>query len=169
MSVVVGTSTGKVYLYSLKRQKLAAIRGEASTANRVVSLDFLDPKTLGKKQKGDLDFMFTNQKGELLFCSAEDELKTTGEAIDSKGLVSAQHFGRSVVLGNAQGELNLATIGYDKVSDIYSLAGNRRIFEDCPLPGLVNMKIDQRGSPRLACICQDKPPIVGIGHQGLRH
>lgn len=168
MSVVVGTSTGKVYLYSLKHQKITAVRGEAKRDNRVLGLDFLDAPGLGKKTGGQLDMVFANQKGELVLCPAEDELKTTGEQVSSQGLVAAQVAGRSVVCGSPQGELTLATISYDKSEDIYSVVDSRRIFEDVSLPGLSSLKLAGNSLTRLACLCQDRPPIVAISNKGPR-
>lgn len=167
MSVLVGTSTGKVYLYSLKSQKIAAVRGEARQANRVVGLDWIDAKSLGKKAPG-LDMVFANQKGELLFCSAEDELKTTGEQVSQHAAVAMQVTGRSVVTGNVQGELLLSTLAYDKKADIYSVADSSRIFETEALPGLTNLKLADNSLSRLACLCQDRPPNVAFDDLGIR-
>ena len=162
MSVVVGTSTGKVYLYNLKAKKLAATRGEAKKDNGVIGLDWIDAQALGNNSGSKMDILFANKKGELLLCPLEDELKTTGENVGQAGAVAMQHSDRSVVIGSADGSLNLTTLAYDGQEDLYSVAQTRRIFETSSLPGLSNLQVSKQGFSKLAALCQDKPPVVAF-------
>lgn len=169
MSVLCGTYTGKVYLYSLQKKRLAAIRGEAKPANRVVGLDWIDSSAFGNKTDIGQEVIYANQKGELVFTRMDDALKTTGDQIGESACIGFQYHGKSVVLASATGELTLVTLNFDKTDGIYEVANNHRIFADKALPNLTTIEKSDQGLSRLACLCQDKPPVVIFFSQGFRY
>jgi hypothetical protein len=160
MSVLCGTNTGKVYLYSLKKKRLTAIRGDAKPSNRIVGLDWLDSSAFENKSETGQEVVYANEKGELVFTRMDDALKTTGEQIGENACIGIQHYGKSVVVASSAGELSLITLGFDKNDGIYEVANNCRIFSERALPNLISIEKSDLGFSRLACLCQDKPPVV---------
>jgi hypothetical protein len=149
MSVLVGTSTGRVYLYSLEKKKVLARRGECSLANAVTGLNWLGASR---------NIVYANRKGELVVSNIDDELQTVGDKVidDCVSMTSAH---TSVVVGDKSGNLKLISLDYTQEDDSYAL-GEPTALLDKPRQKLVKVAFDQHTNTRVGVLCKEQPPAV---------
>lgn len=168
MSILLGTSVGKVYLYSLSKGKVVCKRGESTPFNNISGLDWMQEVDPFLNQ--DRSIAYATKKGDLVLSNLDDELRTIGDKVVPNAAVGFVQVGRSFLVGDNQGSIKIVPYDFDKNELIYSLGETSDLLKDSKITSLTQMRADPFNKNKLVILRADKPPMVVSFYQfGVRH
>ena len=155
MSVLLGTSTGRVYAYALGSGKVTATRGECVLGGGVVGVDWLPQK--GPSQQPN-SLIYATKKGDLHLASLDDELKSTGLPGLSPGCVAMTRTHQTVATGGSGGEVQVCSVNFEEDQEMYTVETHSP--QPLSFPGLTSLTFDRHSNTRLAVLGKGRPPCV---------
>ena len=159
MSIISGTDKGRIYLYGLRERKLVKATGEYQKNCGIIGIDWVDYLSSTA--------IHASRKGDVIISSLYDELKTTGETVfETSGCIGLQKHENSVVVGHRDLGIKLLSLKYDEDDEMHTISKQSQILTDHSISKLDGIMLDGTSSMKLACLCEDKPPVVKQNLQG---